>query len=186
MTPAALAALRACLSDNGGQLLGESSGPAGVFEQWQFSDYNTVIIELTPPGYRTLPLAELAKIPMRIKRREPPTLEERDLERFRVSLQIVAMLADASPYTIGFLRAGKELLDWTIEDLERRAANEGKKTMNPSTLKIEEVTDEEDARKSGLVPIPMGQVAVVKRMSFADRKAWLKKQRRAAKKARTT
>lgn len=60
----ALAALRACLRDNGGQLIGESSGPAGVFEQWQFSDYNTVIIELTPPGYRTLPISELAKIPM--------------------------------------------------------------------------------------------------------------------------
>lgn len=44
--------------------------------------------------------------------------------------------------------------------------------MNPNTGEIEQVKDEAEARKKGLVPIPAEELARVKRMSKRNRRRW--------------
>jgi hypothetical protein len=51
------------------------------------------------------------------------------------------------------------------------------RVVNPDTGRIEQVLDEKDARRRGLIPIPPDQEAKVRAMNRHQRRAWAAKQR---------
>ncbi len=49
--------------------------------------------------------------------------------------------------------------------------------MDPNSGRIYQVSDEEEAKRRGLIPIPPNELGVVRGMNRKQRRAWAKQQR---------